>query len=217
MVAIYLDSGSIEDIEKYESNPVIEGFTTNPSLLKKAGVKNYLGFAKAVLSMTKKPVSLEVLSDDFNEMERQAQTLQNLGDHAYIKIPVTNSLGRSSINLIDKISDLNLNITAVMTVEQLMDLGTVDRSHHIISVFSGRIMDTGRVPPNLGRLPLKAKMLWASTRELYHLEMAEQMRYDLITLSPDLVDKLSIRGRDLTEYSRQTVKQFYDDGRGLEL
>lgn len=78
-------------------------------------------------------------------------------------------------------------------------------------------MDTGRVPPNLGRLPLKAKMLWASTRELYHLEMAEQMRYDLITLSPELVDKLSIRGRDLTEYSRQTVAQFYNDGKGLEL
>ncbi len=217
MVALYLDSGSIEDIEKYESNPLIEGFTTNPSLLKKAGVKNYLGFAKAVLSMTKKPVSLEVLSDDFNEMERQAQKLQDLGDHAYIKIPITNTKGESSIDLIDRISDLNLNVTAVMTYAQLIELGTVDRSHHIISIFNGRIMDAGHDPLVLGRIYLKAKKLWASTRELYNLHMAEERHYDLITMSPELVEKLPLIGKDLTEYSKETVAQFFKDGKGLEL
>lgn len=216
-MVIYLDSGSIEDIEKYEEHPLIEGFTTNPSLLKKAGVTNYLGFAKAVLSLTKKPVSFEVLSDDFDEMEIQAQKLQDLGDNAYIKIPITNTKGKSSIDLIDKISDLNLNITAVMTLDQLSDLSTVDRSHHIISVFCGRIMDAGFLPPNMGRIALKAKLLWASTRELYNIKMAEDYRFDIITLSPDLVEKLPLRGKNLAQYSRETVQQFYKDGKGLEL
>ena len=219
MVMLYCDSGSIEDIKKYADDDRIAGFTTNPSLMKKAGHKRYIHFADAVLNETDKPVSFEVLSDDWKEMSDQAHEIAAWGN-TWVKIPVTNTKGESSIELIDELSDLNLNITAVMTYEQLEWLSTVVRPHHIISIFCGRIMDAnGTVPRFNDRRNAKpnAQLLWASTRETKQIDAAEEWGYDIITMTQDLIAKLPLRGKDLKQYSLETVQQFFNDGRGIKL
>ena len=181
--------------------------------MKKSGVKNYREFAKQVLGVVNgKPVSFEVLSDDWEEMKWQAYEIASWGENVWVKIPITNTKGESSIELIDELSDLRLNITAVMTKEQLDWLRTVDRPHHIISIFCGRIMDAGRLPPILHG-EFKAKLLWASTRELYNINNAENSGYDIITMTPDLIAKLPLRGKSLKQYSLETVQQFHEDGK----
>jgi transaldolase len=213
-MVIYLDAADLASIDTHIDK--VEGVTTNPSIMKKAGITNYRAFAKEVLARVKgKPVSFEVLADDFPTMESQAHEIASWGDNVWVKIPITNTKGESSIDLIDKLSDLNLNITAVMTQAQIDKLATVDRSHHIISVFACRIMDAGQLPPIKYRSSIKAKFLWASARETYHVDMATNSGFDIITLTPELIAKLPIRGKDLAQYSLETVKQFYEDGRGI--
>lgn len=219
-MVIYLDGASLSDIEKYAGQ--VQGFTTNPSLCRKSGVTNYRKFADEVLARVDgKPVSFEVLADDFPTMEKQAQIISEWGDNVWVKIPVMNSKGESSLNLIDRIQDLNLNITAVMTEDQMISLGAVDRKHHIISIFAGRMADTGVDPTKLfaksKRFLRHGKTLWASTREVYNYYQAEYFTADIITMSPELLGKLNLYGKDLHEYSRETVEQFYMDGKGLEL
>lgn len=215
-MVIYCDGADLGTMEQLAKNPIIEGWTTNPTLMKRAGIKRYKDFAQQVLNITDKPVSFEVLSDDWDDMERQAEQICSWGENVYAKIPITNTKDESSINLIDKLSDLNLNITAVFTNEQLDALQTVDRAHHIISVFSGRIMDAGDIPPRVYKYRFSAKILWASTRETKNIDLAEHYGYDIITLTPDLIAKLPLRGKDLAEYSLETVRQFHEDGKGIE-
>lgn len=215
-MVIYLDAADLKDLERYAADQRIAGITTNPTLMKKAGIRNYRDFARTVLAASAgKPVSFEVLADDFATMARQAREIASWGENVYVKLPVTNTRGESTVPLIDSLGDLNLNITAVMSNDQVFDLFDFVEEHHILSVFAGRIMDTGRLPPRLGSMPCKT--LWASAREVYHVVMAEEYGYDIITLTPDLIAKLDLRGRDLEEYSLATVRQFFRDGQGVEL
>jgi len=218
MVTIYCDGADIATMTKYAIDPVVGGFTTNPSLMKKSGIKNYRDFAQAVLSaIGDKPVSFEVLADDWDEMETQAHEIASWGENVWVKIPIMNTKGESSIDLIDKLQDLRLNITAVMTLEQLALLRDVDRSHHIVSVFAGRIADTGQNPWGIVARASegRAKVLWASARQVLDVWTAERCGASIITLTPDLISKLSLHGKDLHQYSLETVRQFYEDGKGL--
>ena len=205
----------MDDLRRYAADPRIAGITTNPSLMKKAGICDYRSFARAVLAAANgKPVSFEVLADDFPTIARQAREIASWGSNVYVKLPITNTSGESIVPLVDALGDLNLNITAVMTLEQMRYLYSWVRPHHIVSVFAGRIMDTGRLP----KTPFnRAQSLWASAREVYHVTLAEEYGYDIITLTPDLIAKLPLRGKDLTEYSLETVRMFHEDGRGIDL
>lgn len=215
MVAIYADGSSLEQMEKLAADPRIEGFTTNPSLMKKAGITNYRDFSKAVLNVVNgKPVSFEVLADDFNTMESQAREIASWGRNVWVKIPVTNTLGHSSTPLIKSLIDLQLNVTAVMTQEQIWGLSDVLQEQHILSVFVGRITDTDAWTPSVRR-PRKCKALWASTRTINSAYTAGYLSFDIITLTADLIAKLELRGKDLAQYSLETVQQFHNDGKGI--
>jgi transaldolase len=215
MVAIYCDGADLATMAKYAQDTLIEGFTTNPSLMRKSGVTNYREFAKQVLGVVNgKPVSFEVLSDDWGEMESQAREIASWDENVWVKIPVTNTKGESSIYLIDSLSSLNLNITAVMTTEQMHELKSVIQSWHIVSVFAGRIKDANGPVPEIP-VGFRARCLWASTRQTYDLTLAEVMGFQLITMTPDLIAKLPLRGKDLKQYSLETVQQFHKDGKGI--
>ena len=217
MVMLYADGASLSQMEKYAADERIKGFTTNPSLMLKQGIKDYRSYAQSVLVRVKgKPVSFEVLADDFPTMAKQAREIASWAPNVYVKIPVTNTKGESSVPLIKDLGDLNLNITAVMTRQQLNDVCPWLQPHHILSVFAGRIMDTGRLPP--GFKPGDSfKALWASAREMFNIVQAENFGYDIITLTPDLLAKIDMRGYPLDKYSLETVAQFHRDGQGIEL
>jgi transaldolase len=219
-VDIYADCANLAQIEQYADHPRVRGFTTNPTLMKRAGITDYRAFAASVLRLVRgKPVSFEVLADDWPTMERQANEIQSWGDNVYVKIPVTNTRGESSRDLIHKLGDLNLNVTAVMTRLQLYDVLPHMRAHHILSVFAGRITDTHARVLNRGAEWAKhpARWLWASTREVYSYRRAQTLYYQIITMTPDLIDKMGLARKDLTEYSLETVRQFHKDGEGLTL
>ena len=220
MVKIYVDTSDVVQLHKWLRDPRIVGATTNPALMKKSGITSYRNFARIVLGIANgKPVSFEVLADDFTEMERQARELASWGENVYVKIPITNTKGESSVPLIEKLQDLHLNITAVMTGAQIEALAKITSQHHIISVFAGRIADTGRDPTYMMRLARKAhaQILWASAREVLNVYQAEECGCDIITLTPDLIAKLDLHGKSLAEYSLETVKMFYEDGKGITL
>lgn len=217
-IAIYADGAEISKLEEYASSPVIEGFTTNPSLMRKAGIKDYRTFAKTVLSLVKgKPVSFEVVSDEWDEMERQAKEIQSWGDNVFVKIPITNTKGESSYKLIKTCAELNLNVTAVMTRAQILEVEHWMRPHHILSVFVGRITDTQRPILAPDSTTKKFRWLWASTREVYSIKRAAICGFDVITMTPDLLAKLTLEGKELNQYSLETVRQFYEDGKGLTI
>lgn len=216
---IFLDSGDINEILKWVKNPLVEGVTTNPTLMRKAGVKDYEGFAKDILANTDKPVSFEVFSDDFGEMERQARLISSWGKNVYVKIPITNTKGESSVPLIKRLLDIKLNITAVFTPEQVKLL-PIFVSPTIISIFAGRIADTGRNPVTIvSRIKSElfwanAKILWASSREVLNIYQVKESGADIITCTPDLIEKYEkLKGKDLTEFSLDTVKMFYNDAK----
>ncbi len=223
---IFCDGANLSDFEKYADDVRVQGFTTNPSILKKAGITDYRAFAKTVLSLVKgKPVSFEVLSDDFNEMERQSNEIQSWGENCYVKIPITNTLGDSSKELIERLRGLNLNVTAVMSRGQVEHIWPVLQPNHILSIFVGRINDAGYPVPDFvtGREFLTdssegaPQVLWASTRQVYSVIEAEQKGYDIITMTPDLISKRSLHGKDLMSFSLETVNMFYNHGKGLSL
>lgn len=217
MVALYADGASLAQMELYSLDERIKGFTTNPSLMRKQGIQDYRSYARSVLARVKeKPVSFEVLADDFPTMEKQAREIASWASNVYVKIPITNTRGESSVPLIRELGDLNLNVTAVMTAQQLNEVCPWLQPHHILSVFCGRIMDTGRLP--MGFKPGDSfKALWASAREMFNIVQAERFGYDIITLTPDLLAKIDMRGKPLTQYSLETVQQFYRDGQGIAL
>lgn len=224
MIRIFADCASLSDIRELARNPRISGFTTNPSLARKAGVTNYRDFALEALEIAgAMPVSIEVLSDDFAEMRRQALIIAGLGENAYVKIPVINSRGDSSVGLISELAHegVRLNVTAVFTFEQIEGVRDALRPARapVVSVFAGRLADAGVAPQEhialCGRLLRatcpEAQVLWASSRQVYDLILAERARANIITLAPDLIAKLGLWGKDLNEFSRETVAMFAAD------
>lgn len=220
MVRLFIDTSDVSQLQKWLRDPRIVGATTNPSLMKKSGITSYHNFARIVLGIANgKPVSFEVVADDAMEMERQARLLASWGENVYVKIPITNTRGEPTYPLIEKLKDLHLNITAVMTMMQIEALRGILGQHHILSVFAGRIADTGRDPTYMMRLARRghAQLLWASAREVLNVSQADECGCDIITLTPELLAKLDLHGKSLSDYSLETVKMFHKDGEGIRL
>lgn len=216
-MVIYCDAADMASFERYAKDPRIAGFTSNPSLMRKAGVRDYKAFARDVLAIIgEKDVSFEVTADDWTEMERQAREIASWGQNVYVKIPVTNTKGESCEWLVRKVNDLKLNITAVMTQEQINRLSLLLSDDHILSVFMGRIQDTGR-RTTIQRGRMDCRTLWASTRQVLDVYLAAEQGFDICTITPDLIAKLALKGKDLTQYSLETVQQFYNDGKEFSL
>lgn len=219
MVKIYSDGADLEQMRAIYDR--VDGYTTNPTLMRKAGVTDYEHFAKAALEIIDKPISFEVFSDDFDDMERQARIISGWGKNVYVKIPITNTKGHSSEYLIKELSKsgVKVNVTAVFTREQIRGICTVlNAAPAIVSIFAGRMADTGVDPMTLCRqakslLLMNVEVLWASTRELLNIKQAEEAGCDIITVSPDLLKKLDLFGKDLTQYSLETVQMFYNDAK----
>lgn len=222
-VKIFADGANKDDILRLYNTDYIKGLTTNPTLMKNAGIQNYEEFAKQILTQVKaKPISFEVFADDFEGMERQAMKIAAWADNVYVKIPITNTKQMPSYDLIHKLSEagVKLNVTAMMTLDQVQRVGEAisKKTPSVISVFAGRIADTGRDPVPimkeakalLAQRP-HAELLWASPRELLNIVHAEESGCDIITVVPDILSKLSKLNYDLTSYSLDTVKMFYED------
>jgi transaldolase len=224
-VKIFADGAEKEAMIALAKNPRIKGFTTNPTLMRKAGVADYEKFAKEVLAaITDKPISFEVFSDDFAEMERQSKLIASWGENVFVKIPITNTKDESSIPLIKKLTSrgVKVNVTAILTLLQVKKVAKVlsPKISSIVSVFAGRIADTGVNPVPLMREAKaalaenkEAELLWASTREVFNLIQAEEAGCDIITVTNDLLKKLDKWGTPLEHISLETVQMFYDDGK----
>lgn len=226
-VKVFSDGAVLETMLKDLQTGLVTGFTTNPSLMEKAGISSYIGFAKEVLAkITDYPVSFEVFADDLASMEKEAEKIASLGDNVYVKIPVTTSTGESTCPLIQKLSakGIKLNVTAIFTIEQTQ--AVVDHLTAgvpaIVSVFAGRIADTGVDPMPIMEEALRicrqkegVELLWASPRETYNIYQADQLGVDIITCTTDLIAKLPLQGKDLEDYSLETVQMFLKDSTSL--
>lgn len=226
-VKVFSDGAVLETMLKDLQTGLVTGFTTNPSLMKKAGISSYIGFAKEVLvKITDYPVSFEVFADDLASMEKEAEKIASLGDNVYVKIPVTTSTGESTCPLIQKLSakGIKLNVTAIFTIEQTQ--AVVDHLTAgvpaIVSVFAGRIADTGVDPMPIMEEALRicrqkeeVELLWASPRETYNIYQADQLGVDIITCTTDLIAKLPLQGKDLEDYSLEAVQMFLKDSTSL--
>lgn len=226
-VKVFSDGAVLETMLKDLQTGLVTGFTTNPSLMKKAGISSYIGFAKEVLAkITDYPVSFEVFADDLASMEKETEKITSLGDNVYVKIPVTTSTGESTCPLIQKLSakGIKLNVTAIFTIEQTQ--AVVDHLTAgvpaIVSVFAGRIADTGVDPipimeeaRRICRQKEGVELLWASPRETYNIYQADQLGVDIITCTTDLIAKLPLQGKDLEDYSLETVQMFLKDSTSL--
>ena len=223
-IQIYADGADKAGILDLYAKPYIKGLTTNPTLMKKVGIKDYESFARDILgSVTAKPISLEVFSDEFPEMKRQALKIASWGQNVYVKIPITNSRGESSIALIRELAQQNvkLNITAILTLTQVRDVAAALNPSvaSVVSVFAGRIADTGVDPVPLMRAcgalledQPKAELLWASVREVLNIIQAEEAGCKIVTVPHDILGKAAkLLGMDLTALSLDTVKMFAKD------
>lgn len=222
-IAIYADGADVRDMVAARDAGLVRGFTTNPTLMRKSGITDYAAFARAALDATGgMPISFEVFADDFDEMERQAKLIATWGESVSVKIPITNTKGESSVELIRRLSaaGVKLNITAILTLQQVNDVVQAldPETPAIISVFAGRIADTGRDPVPLMREAKsivsarpKAELLWASPRELLNIFQADECGCDIITCTGEILKKLAMVGKPLAELSLDTVKMFYDD------
>lgn len=224
-VKLFADGADLAGIQEMAANPMIKGFTTNPTLMRKAGIADYKSFALQVLGVVKdRPISFEVFDDDFAEMEKQALEIASWGKNINVKIPVTNTKGEFCGPLVERLSraGVQLNVTAVMTVDQVRHI--TDRlaadTPAIVSVFAGRIADTGRDPMPIMvesvkalKSKPKAELIWASPRELLNIFQADQIGCHIITATNDILKKLSLVGKDLDRYSLETVEMFYKDAK----
>ena len=224
-VKIFADGADRESILALAQNPLIKGFTTNPTLMRKAGVKDYEAFCRDLVNaIPGRPFSFEVFSDDFEEMEQQALRIAGWGPNVYVKIPITNTRAQSSGLLVHRLArhGVKMNVTAVMTSDQvdtvLPHLKNGPPSY--ISIFAGRIADAGCDPlPTICSTLTKIRaypqieLIWASPRELFNIVQADQIGCHIITVTNDILKKLPMLGRDLNEFSLDTVKMFYDDAR----
>jgi len=222
-IKLFADGADLAGMKEMAANPMIKGFTTNPTLMRKAGVTDYKAFALEVLAaIPDRPVSFEVFADDFPTMEAQALEIASWSRHVNVKVPVTNTKGEFCGPLVERLSKqgVQLNVTAVMTLEQVRRI--TERLHAdtpaIISVFAGRIADTGRDPVpvmaesvKIMKAKPKAELIWASPRELLNIFQADQVGCHIITATNDILKKLSLVGKDLARYSLETVEMFYKD------
>lgn len=224
-VKIFADGAELESMRALYRHPLVRGFTTNPTLMRKAGVADYRTFAHSVLeAIPDRPVSFEVFADEFEEMERQAREIGTWGHNVYVKIPITNTKRESALELIRCLvgDGIKINVTAVMTLEQVEAVSEVVRGGvpSCVSVFAGRIADTGRDPVplmatavDLLRDSPSAELIWASPRELLNVFQADAIGCHIITVTPELLQKLDLVGKDLDEFSLETVKMFFRDGK----
>jgi len=222
-IKIFFDGANENDMLEMNNKAFIKGLTTNPSLMKKAGVINYKSFAKKILANIKnKPISFEIFSDELNEMEKQAYEINSWGKNVYVKIPISNTKNVSTASLLKKLSikKVKLNVTAIMTVDQVEEIMKVLKKDvpSIISVFAGRIADTGRDPtPIMKSCLIKMKnnpsseLLWASTRESLNIFQANDIGCHIITVPINILNKVNLIDYDLNDYSLDTVKSFYQD------
>lgn len=222
-IDLYADGADVRDMVAARESGIVKGFTTNPTLMRKCGVAEYERFAREALSaVSGMPISFEVFADDFDEMERQARLIAKWGEGVFVKIPITNTAGLSSIPLIGRLSaaGVRVNVTAITTVQQVREVIEVldPGVPAIVSVFAGRIADTGRDPVPLmkeavavmKKKPL-ARLLWASPRELLNIFQADACGCHIITVTTDILKKLALVGKTLEEMSLDTVKMFYND------
>ena len=225
-VKIFADGADKAGMLEMYAKPFIKGFTTNPTLMRKAGIADYKAFAREILqAIPDRPISFEVFSDEFPEMERQAMEIAGWGDNVYVKIPVTNTRRHSCYELVRKLAKngVKVNVTALMALEQVRDVVAVldPEIPSYVSVFAGRIADTGRDPVPLMAAAVellktrpKAELIWASPRELLNIFQADTIGCHVITVTNDTLKKLALVGRDLHDYSLDTVKMFYEDAKG---
>jgi transaldolase len=222
-VKLFADGADKATMLDLYRNPHIQGFTTNPTLMRKAGITDYPAFARDILSEIRdRPISLEVFADEFEDMERQAREIASWGDNVYVKIPVTNTRREPALDLICRLSHagVKLNVTALLTLRQVREVtaALAGGAPSCVSVFAGRIADTGRDP-----IPLMAaavemvsihpgmELIWASPRELLNIFQADSIGCHIITATADILQKLALVGKDLGDYSLDTVKMFYTD------
>jgi transaldolase len=222
-VQVFADGADRAGIEALSRNPVIKGFTTNPTLMRASGVSDYEAFARDVLTLVgERPISFEVFADDFNEMIRQGRRIATWGAQVFVKIPVTDTRGEPSSDVLRTLSSegVQLNVTAMTTPEQVervvecLDPG----ARHFVSLFAGRIADTGRDPLPLVRRCVEilrprpeVRLIWASPREILNVVQADEVGCHVITVTHDLLKKLPLLGKDLDEYSLETVRMFHHD------
>lgn len=221
-IKIFTDGAVLSEMLEWRDKG-IKGFTTNPTLMRKAGITDYEVFARQVLcEITDLPVSFEVFSDDFGEMERQARLIASWGENVYVKIPITNTKGEWSIGLIRQLTlEVKLNVTAMLTYGQAIAAGAavVNGRPSFISIFAGRIADTQRDPvPIMERTASwlmahvpQSELIWASPREVLNVQQAQDCGCHVITATPDVLKKLELQGKDLEGYSLDTVRMFYQD------
>lgn len=222
-IKIFADGANKNDMLEMYSKTYIKGLTTNPTLMKKAGVKDYRAFCKDILGeINDKPISFEVFSDNFDEMERQALEIASWGDNVYVKIPVTNTRQETCYKLLKRLTSkgVKINVTALMTIDQVKNVvEKLDpKVPSYVSVFAGRIADTGYDPVPLMSSAIEilksspaSELIWASPRELLNIFQADEIGCHVITVTNDILKKLSLVGYDLNEYSLDTVKMFYND------
>jgi len=222
-IKIFADGADEAGIARLAADPMIKGFTTNPTLMRAAGIDDYEAFARRVLTRVPGfPISFEVFADDFDEMERQARRIAAWGGSVYVKIPITNTRGEPSGEVLRRLAaeGIHLNVTALLTLDQVacatqwLEAGPAS----FISVFAGRIADTGRDPVPLMRQALEImaphphlELIWASPREILNLVQADEIGCHVITVTHDLLKKMPLIGRDLTEFSLDTVRMFHGD------
>lgn len=222
-VKLFADGAEKKSMLELYANPLIQGFTTNPTLMRKANITDYRAFALDVLAaIPDRPLSFEVFADEFAEMERQADLIDSWGPNVYVKIPVTNMKQESACALINKLSHrgIKINVTAILTLEQVREVvcALEGGAPSYVSVFAGRIADTGVDPvPMMAETVRMAQkhpgmeVIWASPRELLNVFQADEIGCHIITATPDILKKLALVGKDLTEYSLETVRMFGDD------
>ncbi len=224
MTKIYCDIADIKLIKKFSKKKIVKGFTTNPSLMRKAGAKNYAEYLKKIIKITKKPISCEVFADDEENMIKQGQKISNWGNNVYVKVPVINSKGKfmgKVINSLNK-NNIKLNITAVYTSKQTEQIlkKINKKTNVIISIFAGRMADTGKdpLPQFIQSLKISQKyknvqILWASTREPYNYLQAKQLGCQIITIPPAIIEKIEKFGNSFTKLTINTVKGFLKDSK----
>ncbi len=222
-IRIFADGADKAGMLEMYRNPVIRGFTTNPTLMRKAGIRDYEAFARDILAaIPDRPISLEVLADEFAEMERQARVIASWAQNAYVKIPVTNTRGESAAALVHRLSHdgVKLNVTALLTLDQVRTMtdALVGGAPANVSVFAGRIADTGRDPVPMMAAAVEVlraapgtELIWASPRELLNVFQADAVGCHIITATNDILKKLSLVGKDLSQFSIETVEMFYSD------
>ncbi len=222
---IFADGAEKAGMLEMDANPLISGFTTNPTLMKKAGIADYRAFARDILAtIREKPISFEVFSDEFDEMERQALDIASWGANVYVKIPITNTRGESSVPLVGRLSraGVKVNVTAMMTAAQVRSVvpGLREGPGSYVSVFAGRIADAGTDPLPVMKEAMEAirtspmiELIWASPRELFNLVQADGIGCHVITMTNDLIKKIPLIGKNLDQFSLETVRMFYNDAR----